>query len=80
VAAAKGIPTIDVNTPTTGHSELFPDGVHPNDNGYKLLAQTMYDGLLATDGAGGSGAGGSSAVGAGGIGAESEDRAALAAG
>lgn len=66
VAAAKGVPTIDVNTPTAGHAELFPDGVHPNDNGYKLLAQVMLDGLAngaagadaAVGGSGGSGGGG----------------------
>ena len=57
VAAAKGIPTIDVNTTTAGHPELFPDGVHPNDDGYKLVAQVMYAGLLSP-GDGGFGGGG----------------------
>ncbi len=78
VAAEKGIPVIDVDAPTTGHAELFPDGVHPNDAGYKLLAQVMHDGLLASiggaadsgvggnGGAGGSGAGGNGGTGAGG--------------
>jgi lysophospholipase L1-like esterase len=67
VAAAKGIPIVDVDAPTTGHPELFPDGVHPNDAGYKIIAQTMHDGLLASvDGTGGSGAGGSGGGGAGG--------------
>ncbi len=66
VAAAKGIPIIDIDTPTTGHPELFPDGVHPNDAGYKILAQTIHDGLLASvDGTGGSSAGGSGGGGAG---------------
>jgi MYXO-CTERM domain-containing protein len=46
VAADKGIPTIDVNTPTAGHSEDFGDGVHPTDVGYQLVAQVMHDGLL----------------------------------
>ena len=46
VAADKGIPTIDVNTPTAGHSEDFSDGVHPTDAGYQLVAQVMHDGLL----------------------------------
>ena len=69
VAADKGIPVIDVDTPTTGHPELLSDGVHPNDNGYKLLARVMYDGLLVpTGGTGGSGAGGSGGAGAGGAG------------
>jgi MYXO-CTERM domain-containing protein len=55
VATAKGIPIIDVDTPTAPHPELFPDGVHPNDTGYALVAQVMYDGLQASSGAGGSG-------------------------
>jgi lysophospholipase L1-like esterase len=57
VAAAKGVPVIDVDTPTAPHPELFPDGVHPNDTGYALVAQVMHDGLLrplvaTTDGGG----------------------------
>ncbi len=46
VAAAKGLPVIDVDTPTASQSKLFPDGVHPNDTGYALVAQVMHDGLL----------------------------------
>ena len=46
VAAAKRVPVIDVDTPTAPHSEWFPDGVHPNDTGYMLVAQVMHDGLL----------------------------------
>jgi lysophospholipase L1-like esterase len=46
VATAKGAPLIDVDTPTAPHMELFPDGVHPNDTGYALVAQVMHDGLL----------------------------------
>ena len=55
VATAKGVPVIDVDTPTASLSNLFPDGVHPNDTGYALVAQVMYDGLLAPRGAGGQG-------------------------
>ena len=73
VAAAKGLPIIDVDTPTAPHPELFPDGVHPNDTGYALVAQVMHDGLLqplagATDGGDGDGRGADGA-GAGGSGA-----------
>jgi lysophospholipase L1-like esterase len=46
VAAQRAVPTIDVNTPTTGHAEDFTDGVHPNDAGYQIVAQVMQDGLL----------------------------------
>jgi MYXO-CTERM domain-containing protein len=55
VATAKGVPIIDVDTPTAPHPELFPDGVHPNDTGYALVAQVMHDGLLAPRGTGGQG-------------------------
>ncbi|MFL5305013.1 MAG: GDSL-type esterase/lipase family protein [Polyangia bacterium] len=58
VAAAKSLPVIDVDTPTASHSEWFPDGVHPNDSGYMVVAQVMHDGLLRpldSTGAGGQG-------------------------
>jgi lysophospholipase L1-like esterase len=58
VATAKGVPIIDVDTPTAPLSNLFPDGVHPNDTGYALIAQVMYDGLLAAGGTGGPGGAG----------------------
>jgi len=70
VATAKGVPVIDVDTPTASLSNLFPDGVHPNDTGYALIAQVMYDGLLAPRGGGGQGgnSGNSGSAGAGGPG------------
>jgi acyl-CoA thioesterase-1 len=46
VAGKKGMPVIDVNTPTAGHPSYFVDGIHPNDMGYALVAQVMRDGLL----------------------------------
>jgi lysophospholipase L1-like esterase len=55
VATAKGVPIIDVDTPTASLSNLFPDGVHPNDTGYALVAQVMHNGLLAPLGSGGQG-------------------------
>jgi MYXO-CTERM domain-containing protein len=61
VATAKGVPIIDVDTPTASLSNLFPDGVHPNDTGYALVAQVMHDGLLAPRGTGGQGGAGGSA-------------------
>lgn len=66
VAAEKNLPTIDLNTPTTGHPEYFGDGVHPTDAAYALVATLMHDGLLVDPGAGGAGgAGGASPGGAG---------------
>jgi MYXO-CTERM domain-containing protein len=46
LAVQKQLPTIDLNTPTAGHTEYFTDGVHPNDAGYHVVAQVMNDGLL----------------------------------
>ena len=61
LAAEKHLPTIDLNTPTTGHPEYFGDGVHPNDQAYALVAKLMHDGLLADTGTGGTGTGGAGA-------------------
>jgi lysophospholipase L1-like esterase len=72
VAAAKGAPVIDVDTPTALHPELFPDGVHPNDTGYALIAQVIHDGLLSASpppDAGSGGQGGASGAGGTGGGA-----------
>jgi lysophospholipase L1-like esterase len=55
LAAEKKLPTIDLNTPTTGHPEYFSDGVHPTDAAYALVAKWMQDGLLVDLGAVGSG-------------------------
>ena len=46
LAIEEKLPTIDLNTPTTGHNEYFGDGVHPNDATYALVAQLTHDGLL----------------------------------
>jgi lysophospholipase L1-like esterase len=46
LAQEKGLPTIDLNAPTTAHPEYFADGVHPNDAGYVVVAKTMMAGLL----------------------------------
>jgi acyl-CoA thioesterase-1 len=46
VAMQKGLPTIDVHTPTASVPKDFGDGVHPNDTGYVLVAQIMHDGLM----------------------------------
>ena len=70
VASEKNLPTIDLNTPTTGHPEYFGDGVHPTDAAYALVAQWMHDGLLieqsSAGGAGSGGSGGTSSAGSAG--------------
>jgi len=86
VAAEKSLPTIDLNTPTTGHPEYFGDGVHPTDDGYALVAKWVHDGLLVDPsggGAGGSGGSGGNAGVAGasaGMGGAGDGTAGLASG
>ena len=38
---------IDVFTATSGMPELFPDAIHPNAEGYSLIAQLVYESVLA---------------------------------
>jgi len=75
VAAEKGLPLIDLNTPTANHPQYFSDGVHPTDEGYALVATLMHDGLLVELGSGAAGGnggvGGASDAGAGNAGSGS---------
>lgn len=46
VAEQKNLTLIDVNSATSDNRELFwLDGLHPNKNGAKLIAKTVYDSL-----------------------------------
>lgn len=47
VAKQTGCPIIDLYTPTTRVPELFPDKIHPNEAGAKLLAEVVSKALLA---------------------------------
>lgn len=46
-AADKKIKTIDVYSALIGHTDLFPDGVHPNDAGAAIIAQTVHNALVS---------------------------------
>ncbi len=46
VAKAKGLVTIDANTPFLANMGPFRDGVHPDSNGNKVLADIFYENLL----------------------------------
>ena len=48
VAEEKETGFIDLFTPTDGKDDLFPDGVHPNQEGHQLLAELVYDELGLT--------------------------------
>jgi acyl-CoA thioesterase-1 len=43
IGADRGLPVIDVNMPLRNRSFLFPDGVHPTENGAALIARIFYN-------------------------------------
>ena len=47
VAEENGCYLIDVFTATTGKPELFPDNIHPNAEGYALIAELVYEAAIA---------------------------------
>lgn len=48
VANATGLLLINVYTPLLNHSEDFPDGVHPNNTGAQVIAETVYNAIKAS--------------------------------
>jgi lysophospholipase L1-like esterase len=48
VANDTATPIIDVYSAMLSHPEYFVDGVHPNDEGAQVIAQTIYQKLTAT--------------------------------
>ena len=46
-ARRKKVKIIDLHTPTSGMPENFPDRVHPNANGARILAQTVYQAITS---------------------------------
>jgi alpha-L-fucosidase 2 len=42
VANDFGLPIVDVYTPLVDHPEYFYDGVHPNNAGVQIIANTIY--------------------------------------
>lgn len=45
VARNKKLKVIDLHTVTSGVPELFPDYIHPNEDGSTILAETVYEAL-----------------------------------
>jgi hypothetical protein len=43
VAYEAGLPLIDVHSALVGYSDYFPDGIHPNYEGGKLIATEIYN-------------------------------------
>ena len=46
VAERTGAGVIDIHTATAARPEFFPDGVHPDEAGYGVIAQTIYEALV----------------------------------
>ena len=42
IAAGRNLPAIDIHTVFSGRDDLFLDGCHPNRDGAKLFAETVY--------------------------------------
>ena len=49
VASDANATVIDLNTPLTGKAELFPDTVHPNAEGYAVIAQSVFQVLTGVN-------------------------------
>ncbi|MGC3992265.1 MAG: GDSL-type esterase/lipase family protein [Chthoniobacteraceae bacterium] len=49
VALDKSLPIIDLHSALAGHEELFPDGVHPNPAGARLMAEAVAKALQAAE-------------------------------
>jgi lysophospholipase L1-like esterase len=49
VAEETGLPLIDTYTPLLNHPDYFVDGVHPNSQGAKVIAETVYRAIMASD-------------------------------
>jgi len=52
VAADKQAEVIDLYAALTGHDKLFPDKVHPNDEGYTLIAKAIAKALTGQESGG----------------------------
>ena len=46
VCAEKGVTVVDLYAATRDHPEWFPDGVHPDADGNRAIAQAIYDTLF----------------------------------
>lgn len=47
VANQTGLPLIDVYTPLLNHPEYFRDGLHPNSDGAKIIANIIHDAIIS---------------------------------
>lgn len=45
IAKKNNLPVIDLHSAMDGMNELFPDKIHPNEEGAKIMAKTVYESL-----------------------------------
>ncbi|MCQ2064897.1 MAG: GDSL-type esterase/lipase family protein [Bacteroidaceae bacterium] len=43
IAAEENLPLIDLNTPFQGQKQYFPDTIHPNEEGERMIAGIIFD-------------------------------------
>ena len=48
VAKQADLPLIDVHSAMTGHEDLLEDGIHPNNEGAKIISNTVYNAIYDT--------------------------------
>jgi lysophospholipase L1-like esterase/pimeloyl-ACP methyl ester carboxylesterase len=49
IAQDTGVDIINLHVLLQGHEEMIPDRVHPNEDGYRLMAKTVYERLTGSD-------------------------------
>lgn len=49
IAAEKNLPIIDFHAALLGKDAMFPDRIHPNDDGYEVMAATVYQALTGKE-------------------------------
>ena len=47
VAQEEDLPLIDLNTPFQGKRQYFPDTIHPNEEGERMIAEIIFDNVFA---------------------------------
>ncbi|MBO4268875.1 MAG: hypothetical protein J5869_05845 [Bacteroidaceae bacterium] len=46
VAEEENLPVIDLNTPFQGKRQYFPDTIHPNEEGEKMIAEIIFENVF----------------------------------
>jgi acyl-CoA thioesterase-1 len=49
VASNTNVPVIDVYTPLASHPDYFPDGIHPGNDGSRIIATLIHNALISAE-------------------------------